>query len=188
MAINGTWNATSAESVGCYGKQIRAIGRRFLSSERHGARSGCSSVIVRDRYSRSYLQRRMPRTFSAFRWPNGNRNSEDFMTRYLLSFALIWLLSFSPLSAEPAKVMIIRHGEKPDEGHCLSLKGWQRAAALVPFFLGATADECDPLPGFGTPVAIYAQKPTQGNKSLRPMQTVQGLARALQLDMKPFWA
>ncbi len=109
------------------------------------------------------------------------------MAKHLLALPVIWFLSASVALAQPDKVMIIRHGEKPQpEGHCLSLKGWQRAAALVLFFLGATADQCDPLPGFGTPAAIYAQKPSEGSKSLRPMQTVQPLAQASRLEVKGF--
>lgn len=106
------------------------------------------------------------------------------MSRYLHGLVLLYFLSPGPLSAEPSKVMIIRHAEKPEEGHCLSLDGWQRAAALVPFFLGVRSDGCEPLTGFGTPVAIYAQKPTPEHKSLRPMQTVAGLATALRINVK----
>jgi hypothetical protein len=106
------------------------------------------------------------------------------MTRNCWILLLTWFLSNSALMAQPDKVLIIRHAEKPDQGHCLSGKGWQRAAALVPFFLGELSDECGkPQGGFARPVAIYAQKPTENNKSRRPFQTVQGLADALKLEI-----
>jgi len=109
------------------------------------------------------------------------------MVRIVPTLLLVWLLSISSVWAQPAEVMVIRHAEKPEEGHCLCLKGWQRAAALVPFFLGAAADGCgNSLAGFGTPTAIYAQKPTKEERSLRPMQTVQGLAQALKLEVKAY--
>lgn len=108
------------------------------------------------------------------------------MSRYLPAVALVCFLAPSPLGAEPSQVMIFRHAEKPDEGHCLSVEGWQRAAALVPFFLGVRPESCEPLAGLGTPVAVYAQKPTRDHKSLRPLQTVAGLAKALRLDVKLF--
>jgi hypothetical protein len=106
-----------------------------------------------------------------------------------LRWALCVALAFttSALFGQPATVMIIRHAEKPDEGHCLSVKGWQRAQALVPFFLGEMSNECgDPQPGFAKPVAIYAQKLDANHKSRRPFETVQALARALNLDIKGF--
>ena len=55
-----------------------------------------------------------------------------FISRYLL----IWLL-FIPCftwalvnNAPPLRVVIIRHGEKPEKGHNLSCQGQNRAAAL----------------------------------------------------------
>lgn len=38
------------------------------------------------------------------------------------------------LHAAPAQIIIIRHAEKPPEGNQLSIKGMERAAALIPFF------------------------------------------------------
>ena len=109
------------------------------------------------------------------------------MLRARLVLPLAWLFSCSTLWAQPAKVLIIRHAEKPEQGHCLSVKGWQRATALVPFFLGELSDECgNPQPGFARPAAIFAQKPTEENKSLRPLQTVQGLAQAMKIELQRY--
>ena len=69
--------------------------------------------------------------------------------------------------AQPAQVIIIRHAEKPTSGNELSLRGEERAAALVPFFLGA-----DELLEFKTPVAIYAQAQKKETSSIRSIETV----------------
>jgi broad specificity phosphatase PhoE len=93
--------------------------------------------------------------------------------------------------------MLIRHGEKqPDSGpppygvnadgqqdeHSLSTRGWQRAGALVKFFVEPRADGIEP------PEAVYASKvgPTvliadghDISKSLRPQQTVMPLVDAI---------
>jgi broad specificity phosphatase PhoE len=98
----------------------------------------------------------------------------------------------------PQKLMLIRHAEKePDDGpppyginangekdkHSLSVRGWQRAGALVPFFQRAWAN------GIERPGAIYASKVGDQilisggqdiSKSLRPQQTVTPLADALE--------
>ena len=80
--------------------------------------------------------------------------------------------------ATPAQVIIIRHAEKPPEGNHLSLKGYERAAALVPYFLG------DPeLLKFGTPSSVFATKPSGPNDSYRPIETVEGVAKALKLNL-----
>lgn len=86
-----------------------------------------------------------------------------------------------PVAAGPAQVILIRHAEKPEEGHDLSLKGRERAAALVPYF-----QETPEVLEFMKPVAIYAQKSTDGHPSRRPVQTVQPLAAALKLPVRQF--
>jgi hypothetical protein len=100
------------------------------------------------------------------------------MLRKVTVLLIFWTCWTAPLAAKPAQVILIRHGEKPPEGHELSLRGRERAAALVPFFQG---DER--VLEFGTPVAIYAQPVTDKNKSRRPVQTVQALADALKLKV-----
>jgi hypothetical protein len=96
---------------------------------------------------------------------------------------LVCLGGVGTLQAGPAQVIIIRHAEKPPDetapgGNLLSLKGKQRAAALVPYFLG-TPDVLE----YKTPVAIYAQRPKKDSSSRRALDTVQGLATALKLPV-----
>jgi hypothetical protein len=96
---------------------------------------------------------------------------------------LIWLGWVCPVLAGPAQVIIIRHAEKPadeadPDGNKLSLKGRERAAALVPYFLG-TPDVLE----YKTPVAIYAQGLKKQSSSHRPVDTVKGLAAALKLEV-----
>jgi hypothetical protein len=94
-------------------------------------------------------------------------------------FSLLAVLICANYSlAEPAEVVIIRHAEKPDEGNELSLAGRERAAALLPYFLGTPA-----VLEFGRPVAIYAQSQKHATSSLRPIQTVQPLADSLHLKI-----
>jgi hypothetical protein len=84
--------------------------------------------------------------------------------------------------------MIVRHGEKPEDGvpdpgldpqgaddpASLTAEGWRRARKLVGFFVDADA------PGIATPDRIFACKPD--NSSQRPMETVSLLANALWPD------
>ncbi len=93
--------------------------------------------------------------------------------------ALLVVLIFANCSlGKPAEVVIIRHAEKPDEGNELSLAGRERAAALLPYFLGNPA-----ILEFGRPVAIYAQAQKHATSSLRSIQTVRPLADALHLKI-----
>jgi phosphohistidine phosphatase SixA len=89
------------------------------------------------------------------------------------------------------RVMIIRHGEKhtnggPDRGvniegvhgkHELTVRGWQRAGALAPFFAPRGG-----LPAgseISTPRSIFASAATAASPSLRAQHTVQPLAAVL---------
>jgi hypothetical protein len=88
----------------------------------------------------------------------------------------------------PTKIMIIRHGEKPEPGTpdeglgpdggsdpaSLTAEGWKRAKKLVGFFVDADA------PGIATPIMIFACKPTPDSR--RPQETVSLLANALWSD------
>jgi hypothetical protein len=94
----------------------------------------------------------------------------------------------------PTKIMLIRHAEKPDDAgavlgidesgraspHQLSVRGWQRAGALVRFF--APLGQSRPA-GIETPSAIFACKPLNGSCSVRPFSTVWPLAAALQIPV-----
>ncbi|MGO9108026.1 MAG: hypothetical protein ACLP9L_02225 [Thermoguttaceae bacterium] len=99
------------------------------------------------------------------------------MVRIFVISCLTWSFVPSLANAKPAQVIIIRHGEKPDQGDDLSLKGRERAAALVPFFVSGDKER---------PVAIYAQGPSNEHHSRRPMETVAPLARELKLEVKTY--
>ncbi|MCE5316788.1 MAG: histidine phosphatase family protein [Parachlamydia sp.] len=80
------------------------------------------------------------------------------------------------LDGLPAQVIIIRHGEKPSKGNGLSLKGEQRADALVAFFQGNAE-----VLQFGVPAAIFAEQPESDGKHERPLLTITPLSDALNL-------
>ena len=84
----------------------------------------------------------------------------------------------APAFAAPAQVIIIRHAEKQEYGNQLSEKGFRRAEALVNFFLSVPS-----VTGYGTPVAIYAAAPKNEDSSIRSIQTVTPLARALNITI-----
>ncbi len=76
--------------------------------------------------------------------------------------------------ATPARVILIRHGEKPDDGPELNARGWQRAEALVGFF------EHDPVAAkLGAPTALFAMAPKGPDGSVRAVQTLTPLSNAL---------
>ncbi|MBS0625919.1 MAG: histidine phosphatase family protein [Verrucomicrobia bacterium] len=87
-------------------------------------------------------------------------------------------LAATSIWSQPSQVILIRHAEKPAQGNYLSLKGRQRAAALVPSFLGSPL-----LLQNGQPAAIYAMKPTATDPSVRSVQTVLVLAEELDLPL-----
>jgi hypothetical protein len=86
------------------------------------------------------------------------------------------------------RIMIIRHAEKPLNGradrsvcingfhakHELTVRGWQRAAALVRFF--TTASDEHPV---SPPRSIFAAAATAVSPSLRSQRTVEPLSAAL---------
>jgi len=101
------------------------------------------------------------------------------------------------------KIILIRHGEKQvvpppfgvtedgdQDKHSLSVRGWERAGALVPFFRSPWAS------GILTPSARYASNVSSQKtlvdgedvaKSLRPQQTLTPLSLALSLDINIDW-
>jgi hypothetical protein len=96
----------------------------------------------------------------------------------------------------PDKIMLIRHGEKPEipppngvaengaqDDHSLIVRGWERAGALVTFFVAPTR------PGIGKPGTVFAAGtsedaaiPADIAGSLRPQETVGPLCRKLGLE------
>ena len=93
------------------------------------------------------------------------------------------------------KIMIIRHGEKPDDNDGihgvdekgkqdadeLSVRGWQRAGALVRFF--APARHAFVHPSLATPTCLFAQRATDHIESVRSEHTLSPLARYLKLPI-----
>jgi hypothetical protein len=88
------------------------------------------------------------------------------------------LVSTAHSLAHPAQVIIIRHAEKPAKGNGLSLRGEERAAALVPYFR-----KSEELVQFKAPVAIYAQRASTPTASRRAIETVKPLADCLELQV-----
>jgi hypothetical protein len=92
-----------------------------------------------------------------------------------------------------AKIMLIRHAEKPngdggpglmpngvENPRALTLAGWKRANALVGLF--NPADGALPRPPLAKPRSLFAS----GSESLRPKQTIAPLATALNLSVRSF--
>ncbi len=89
------------------------------------------------------------------------------------------------------RIMIIRHAEKPEEQgsehgvcvegrhdkHGLTVRGWQRAGALVRYFAPAGAA----APGIATPHSIIASAATPHSPSYRAQYTVAPLAAMLDI-------
>ncbi len=89
------------------------------------------------------------------------------------------------------KIMLMRHAEKPsldgsnigvDEfgqanAHGLSVRGWQRAAALIGFFASASKRGL----GIARPDVLFAASAVETEDSLRSLQTILPLARFLGL-------
>lgn len=96
----------------------------------------------------------------------------------------ILLILFSPvptLLAQPAQILIIRHGEKPPEKSAvdLSLKGRERAMALVPYLTSSPE-----LLRHGLPVALFATKIAPDDPSHRPQETITPLSKHLNLPIQ----
>jgi hypothetical protein len=97
------------------------------------------------------------------------------------------------ISLTARMILLIRHAEKPDdEGHergvapdgapdnnGLTVRGWQRAGALVRFFAPLRAALPDPR--LATPDQIFAARATDRFPSRRSVQTVAPLADLLGL-------
>ncbi len=86
------------------------------------------------------------------------------------------LLGVGTALAAPAQVILIRHAEKQETGPELSEPGFKRAQELVKFFKNEPA-----VGRYGAPVVIYAAAPKNEGGSIRSIQTVTPLARALGL-------
>ncbi len=96
----------------------------------------------------------------------------------ILLGALAALLLAGTAYAEPAQVILIRHAEKQPGEPVLSAKGYKRAALLKDFFMEEAT-----VTHYGAPAAIYAAAPKHEDSSVRSIQTVTPLAKALGLDI-----
>jgi hypothetical protein len=92
-----------------------------------------------------------------------------------MKLVLALLIFAQAALAAPSRVIVIRHGEKPDNGPELNERGVQRAKALVGLFEGDSTI---------TPQAIYAMEPKGPGGSVRAIQTVQPLADSLGLEIR----
>ncbi len=91
-----------------------------------------------------------------------------------------------------AKIMVIRHAEKPlnslppygitlegeREKESLTVRGWQRAGGLASLFGSTTGPRG---PSLGEPQFLYASKPIKRNGSRRPIETITPLAEKLAI-------
>lgn len=94
----------------------------------------------------------------------------------IIAFIVFSVVFANHALATPAQVLIIRHGEKVnDDIPTLSEKGYQRARALVKYFVNDRR-----VNSFGPPVAIFAAAPKKEGKSIRPYETVAPLAKYLK--------
>jgi hypothetical protein len=104
------------------------------------------------------------------------------------------------MAVDCEKLMIIRHAERPDQQAGVSgvtetgtadkteltVKGWQRAGALVRFFNPLPPASLQP--GMAVPGAIFAVPATDDNPSKRPLRTVTPLAADLGLKVRAEFA
>src|SRR5262245_33136926 len=93
----------------------------------------------------------------------------------------------------PARIMLIRHAEKPSnfsphsgvtlegkrEKECLTIRGWQRAGALATLL--APPNNAFHDPALARPHHLFASKPTKRNGSRRPIDTITPLAEKLEV-------
>jgi hypothetical protein len=91
-----------------------------------------------------------------------------------------------------AKIMLLRHAEKPDangtrgvamtgseDRRSLTVRGWQRAGALIALFGPELPRHTAPL--LPTPTTIFASRPTAN--SARSFHTIEPLAQRLSIDI-----
>ena len=107
----------------------------------------------------------------------GHQRQIKFMNkRFLLGICLIFGTLSSAL-ATPKKVILLRHAEKIKGGNQLSLKGFERAAALPYYFSGT------PLYNDPSPTHIFAPGLEEPDSSVRPIQTCTPIANHYNLTI-----
>jgi len=105
--------------------------------------------------------------------------------RLLGALLLGWALTGwnAEVVAQPARIVVIRHAEKPadeDDPH-LTAVGRQRAAQLGAWLKG------DPELSTNLPSALYAAKPSRRGRGVRPLETLEPLAAELKLRVRTPW-
>ncbi|NBV24087.1 MAG: hypothetical protein EBS05_19475 [Proteobacteria bacterium] len=97
---------------------------------------------------------------------------------------VLLLLAWQPAFGQPKAIIVIRHGEKPDDPEELHLskEGVARSKKLVAFF---TKDKH--AIKHGLPTVLIASHPTQRGHGQRPRETLEPLAAKLKLEIEtPF--
>jgi len=89
----------------------------------------------------------------------------------ITTLLLIWI---TPLIALPAQVVLFRHAETEEEGKNLSLRGLERAAALAPYFQGASK-----FLQFRLPIVLFAQGVKDASSTLKSIYTLLPLSYAI---------
>src|ERR1035441_4090635 len=94
---------------------------------------------------------------------------------------MILLVVTETVSARPARVILLRHAEKPPDESTIHLseRGQSRARALVTFFEVRSV-----LGSNGPPAALFAPKFTRQGHSRRPYETLEPLADHLKLSVQ----
>ncbi len=94
---------------------------------------------------------------------------------------LTLLLGLATAHAQPAQILLIRHAERPDDDSDphLTLRGWERAMALVPFLTQTREFLTN-----GLPVALFATRITSNDRGHRTQETLAPLARELKLPVQ----
>jgi len=110
--------------------------------------------------------------------------AESYSPRMIMRRLFILLAAFAPLAtglARPAQVILLRHAEKPanESDRHLSERGRMRARALA-FCLTTNAV----LLAKGPPAALFAPKFTYDGAALRPYETLEPLAKSLNLAIQ----
>lgn len=92
------------------------------------------------------------------------------------SLLIIGLFLVSSSFALPARIIIVRHAEKPLDGKNLDKLGYERAAALPYYF--------QKFDGQNKIVAVYAMRPnSQQDSAKRPVETCQPTANYFKLPL-----
>ena len=106
---------------------------------------------------------------------------------FLKTLALLTSLLFTTAAtAQPARIILLRHAEKPADAADIHLseRGQQRAQALAGWATNSPAWKTN-----DRPAAVYASRPTPKASSQRAIETLTPLATRLQLTVQtPFSA